>query len=126
MFTNGYRIQEHSLFPYFRNLIGQRTDKTDEGLEISGNFAYVLWKSHQIVDPTTNNDKTLTRHAHASESARVVQAGAIVPARVALTLVHVGLAARASEADRTVARERPGRVHADTVVLARRTCKGFA
>lgn len=40
---------------------------------------------------------------------------------MALALVHVRLAARPREALRTVARKRAGRVHADAVVLARRS-----
>jgi hypothetical protein len=60
----------------------------------------------------------LTRHADASEGARVVEARAVVPAGVGLALVHVGLAARPRESLRAVAREGARGVDADAVVLA--------
>lgn len=68
-------------------------------------------------------EDVLTRHADASESPRIVQAGTVVLARMRLALVHVRLASRPSESLRAIAREGSGRVHADAVVLAGRACK---
>lgn len=60
-----------------------------------------------------------TRHADAAEGSRVVETGAIVLTGMGFALVHVRFASRPRESLRTVAGERAGRVHANTVVLAR-------
>lgn len=60
-----------------------------------------------------------TWHTDASKRPWIVETGSVIPAGVRLTLVDVGLAARSGEALGTVAGERAGRVHANTVVLAR-------
>lgn len=65
----------------------------------------------------------LTRHADTSESPRIVQAGTVVLAGMRLALVHVRLASRPGESLRAIAREGPGGVHTDPVVLAGRACK---
>jgi hypothetical protein len=62
----------------------------------------------------------LTRHADTAEGARVVQAGAVILARVRLTLIHIGLTARSRETLRAVAGKRARRVHAVPIVLTRR------
>lgn len=65
---------------------------------------------------------SLTRHADAAEGSRVVETGAIVLTGMGFALVHVRFASRPRESLRTVAGERAGRVHANTVVLARGSC----
>lgn len=61
-----------------------------------------------------------TRHADAAEGPRIVEAAAVVLARVALALVDVRLAAWPGEALRAVAGEGAGRVDALAVVFAGR------
>ena len=68
--------------------------------------------------------QTRTWHANASESAALVQTGAVVLARIRVAFVDVDLAARSGESARAVALERSGRVDAQSVVFARRA--GFA
>lgn len=60
----------------------------------------------------------LTRHADTSEGPRVVKAGSVVPAGVALAFVDVGLTPGAREPHGAVAGEGAGCVDADAVVLA--------
>lgn len=64
--------------------------------------------------------RALTWHAYASKCARIVEAAAIVLARMAFALVDIRFAPRPRESLRTVARKRTGRVDALAVVLARR------
>ena len=63
----------------------------------------------------------LTWHADAAVAAPLVDAGALVLARVGLALVHVDLAAGAGEPGGAVAAVGAGGVHADTVVLTGRS-----
>lgn len=81
-------------------------------------------KHHTVLVEPEGATTTLTWHANAAKSARIVEAAALVLARMGLALVDVGLAARTGEALGTVAREGPGRVHADAVMLARGTWNG--
>lgn len=66
---------------------------------------------------------SLTRHADATEGARIVETRAVVLAGMGLALVHVCLASRPRESLRAVAGERARRVHANAVVLAGRSWK---
>ena len=65
--------------------------------------------------------KRLTRHADASESASLVDAGALVLAGVGLALVDVDLAPAALEAGRAVATVRAGSVDTKATMLTRRS-----
>lgn len=67
---------------------------------------------------------SLTRHADAAEGSRVVETGAIVLTGMGFALVHVRFASRPRESLRAVASERAGRVHANTIVLARGSWNG--
>lgn len=64
----------------------------------------------------------LTGHADASKGPRIVQAGTVVLTGMGLALVYVRLASWTGESLGAIAREGPGCVHADTVVLAGRAC----
>lgn len=69
------------------------------------------------------NKELRTWHTDASEGPWIVETGSVVLARVRLALVDVGLAPRSGESLGAVAGERARRVHAHSVVLARRTCR---
>lgn len=60
----------------------------------------------------------LTRHANTAEGAWIVQAGAIILARVRLTLIHIGLTAWSRETLRAVAGKRARCVHAVPIMFA--------
>ena len=66
-----------------------------------------------------------TRHADAAEGAAFIEAGAVILAGIRIALVDVDLAARSREAPRAVALERSRRIHAEAVVLARRSRLAF-
>lgn len=81
-------------------------------LELS-NFGIILDKKW-VVD--------VTWHADATEGPRVIKTGAVVLARVTFALVHVSLTPRSCEALRAVAGKWAWGVHADSIVLAWRSC----
>lgn len=60
-------------------------------------------------------------HAHTPESTRIIQAASVVMAGMRFALVHVRLTPRTSESLGTVAGKRSGRIHADSIVLTRRS-----
>lgn len=63
--------------------------------------------------------QTLTGHADTAIGSALVEAGAIVLARVRVALVDVHLAAGARKTDRTIAAIRAGRVDTGAAVFAR-------
>lgn len=78
-------------------------------------------RESSIVERVRRIEKELTGHADATKRSRIVQTGTVILTRVGLALVHVRLASRSCESLRAVTSKGAGRIHANSVVLARRT-----
>jgi len=102
----------------------RRTDALVRVNQIGTDATVDAWAGSAFVNVYFAVNTRVTWHANASESAALVQTGAVVLARIRVAFVDVDLAARSGESARAVALERSGSVDAQSVVFARRA--GFA